>query len=495
MLENFFFLGLIAAKALQDGFLLPLPIHQVFFEVALAPHSLDAVAVLSGSNSHMTGCTGELVAQMMSLLPSLRSAQNRKERSSSMGSNSSSSAPSNRKKSDGSSCSSDQDGKGTERDHEPKSLNDIVDATYPFTSGMTLRHMLSTHPMEFSDPITGLAVTPLKEKASLDGLVTPYNLLSYLESIADFWLKSGVSRQVEAFKQGVSQVFDWRHLRSFTAKELSDMVCGAGDIEWSEKSLKKMLQPTSGFNLESPTIKWLISELVSFTQPQRRSFLKFSTALPRLVPGMRLTIACKGVGGSWLPTAQTCTPQLNLAVYASKKDLKAALREAMANADADGGFHERTAGSDGNSNDSRSSRRSEREEREMQVVLPASMREDETIGDVTAGVDSTGATESGDREEDLMLAYDAIMESQRQLQEMDEDDSEEEDEDEDDVPLLEDAVFEDSEHSSEEDDRDDEEAEGEQHLHFHHNEDDEDDEEGDEDDEDDEMPDYAWAMR
>ena len=79
----------------------------------------------------------------------------------------------------------------------------------------------------------------------------------------------------------------------------------------------------------------------------RQRFLKFATAVPRLVPDMHLVVACKGRAGSWLPTAQTCTPQINLPVYKNQADLCVALGEAIANSEADGGFHERPAGSDG----------------------------------------------------------------------------------------------------------------------------------------------------
>ena len=107
-------------------------------------------------------------------------------------------------------------------------------------------------------------------------------------------------------------------------------------------------QTIGGFSHDSPTIQFLRAELVNMQNPDRQSFLKFATAVPRLVPDTQLIVTCKGKGGSWLPTAQTCTPQLNLSVYKRQADLGAALREAMANADADGGFHERAAGSDGN---------------------------------------------------------------------------------------------------------------------------------------------------
>ena len=109
----------------------------------------------------------------------------------------------------------------------------------------------------------------------------------------------------------------------------------------------QLLKPSSGFTHESPTLQFLRAELLKMPNRSRQRFLKFATAVPRLVPDMHLVVACKGRAGSWLPTAQTCTPQINLPVYKNQADLCVALGEAIANSEADGGFHERPAGSDG----------------------------------------------------------------------------------------------------------------------------------------------------
>ena len=145
-------------------------------------------------------------------------------------------------------------------------------------------------------------------------VVTSGNLLAFLEAVADLWLGSGVQCQIEAFRKGVSQVFDWRHLLAFSATELSDMMCGAGNIEWTEKSLRRLLKPSGGFSHDSPTIQFLRAELVNMQNPDRQSFLKFATAVPRLVPDTQLMSPAKARVGAGCPRHRL-VPQLNLSVY------------------------------------------------------------------------------------------------------------------------------------------------------------------------------------
>merc|ERR1719198_1771193 len=106
----------------------------------------------------------------------------------------------------------------------------------------------------------------------------------------------------------MNQVFDWRALLAFSAHELCDMVCGVNRVDWTDKTLRRMLKPSSGFSHNSSTMNFLRDEMLRMNNRQRKRFLKFATAVPRLVPELQLTVACKGKAGSWLPTAQTCTP-------------------------------------------------------------------------------------------------------------------------------------------------------------------------------------------
>jgi len=306
-LANWHFLGQIMAKALQDGFLVPLPLAPLFFKV-VSGEAVDPT-LLASPDSHMRGCSGETVACMMALLPDLRRAAS-----------------------------------------DPKQMDALLAREYPFTGpGQTLSAFLAdpSVPLEYSDPITGVAL------GGSEPSVHRHNLLSYLEAVADHWLGKGIERQVHAFRSGVSEVFDWKSLLAFSPRELCGMVCGTDAIDWTDKSLRKMLKPASGFNHESPTVEFLRSELIAMSNDQRQKFLKFATAVPRLVPDLTLIVACKGKGGSRLPTAQTCTPQINLPIYRSRQELRAALHEAIVHSEADGGFHEREAGSDGDTTGAR----------------------------------------------------------------------------------------------------------------------------------------------
>lgn len=300
-LANWYFLGQIMAKALQDGFLVPLPLAPLFFKVVCG-EPVDPT-LLAAPDSHMRGCGGETVASMMALIPDLRRAAS-----------------------------------------DPKRMDAILRRSYSFTAPeQSLESFLAdpSVPIEFSDPVTGVAL------GGSEPTVHRHNLLAFLEAVADHWLGKGIERQVQAFRRGISQVFDWKALLAFSPRELCSMMCGADAIEWTEKSLRKMLKPASGFTQDSATVDFLRSELIAMKNDQRQKFLKFATAVPRLVPDLTLIVACKGKGGSRLPTAQTCTPQINLPVYRNRRELRAALDEAIAHSEVDGGFHEREAGSDG----------------------------------------------------------------------------------------------------------------------------------------------------
>ena len=86
-------------------------------------------------------------------------------------------------------------------------------------------------------------------------VVTPANVETYLEAVLEAWVGRGVERQVEAFRQGIDQVFDWRALLSFSSHELANLMCGGDQIVWTDKTLRKLLKPSSGFSHDSPTMK------------------------------------------------------------------------------------------------------------------------------------------------------------------------------------------------------------------------------------------------
>ena len=62
-------------KALQDGFIVPLPLCPAFFRLVRGEMLHTDPASLAGATSHMSGCTGESVAKMLAVLPKLRLAR------------------------------------------------------------------------------------------------------------------------------------------------------------------------------------------------------------------------------------------------------------------------------------------------------------------------------------------------------------------------------------------------------------------------------------
>lgn len=65
--------------------------------------------------------------------------------------------------------------------------------------------------------------------------VTIENVDLYVDRVVDLTLGSGVRRQVEAFRQGFSQVFSYSALRAFTPNELV-MLFGRAEEDWSIES-------------------------------------------------------------------------------------------------------------------------------------------------------------------------------------------------------------------------------------------------------------------
>ena len=175
VLEYFHFFGLFMAKAMQDGFLVPLPFHSLFFQLVCNGASdcgaaemslVDCAVTLSSPQSHMVGCAGETVAKMMALIPALRAAKDATD-----------AAVEAQRLVAVATRSRIETLSGPEADVQDQHLErlaeemrqkrrtagaaaaKIMDQSYAFTPGkQTLRELLECTPLEFADPITGLAI-------------------------------------------------------------------------------------------------------------------------------------------------------------------------------------------------------------------------------------------------------------------------------------------------------------------------------------------------
>lgn len=132
--------------------------------------------------------------------------------------------------------------------------------------------------------------------------VTIDNVESYLNKVVDSTLRSGVQRQVEAFRAGFSQVFPYSALKAFTPDELV-MLFGRSEEDWSLESelfhnftllaqnanalaaLMDSMKADHGFNLDSDSVRNLLQVMSEYTTSEQRDFLQFVTGSPKLPIG------------------------------------------------------------------------------------------------------------------------------------------------------------------------------------------------------------------
>ncbi|KAL6011107.1 E3 ubiquitin-protein ligase upl4 [Asimina triloba] len=176
-------------------------------------------------------------------------------------------------------------------------------------------------------------------------MVSIDNLEEYISLIVDATVKSGISRQLDAFKSGFNQVFPPKNIRIFTEDEIEHLLCGEHDA-WATGELLDHIKFDHGYTATSPPIVNLLQIIKDFGCDQRRAFLQFVTGAPRLPPGglaalnPKLTIVRKH-WSNWedadLPSVMTCANYLKLPPYTSKERMRERLLYAIT--EGQGSFH------------------------------------------------------------------------------------------------------------------------------------------------------------
>ncbi|KQJ92735.1 E3 ubiquitin-protein ligase UPL3 [Brachypodium distachyon] len=180
-------------------------------------------------------------------------------------------------------------------------------------------------------------------------IVNIHNLEEYVTLVVDATIKSGIMKQVEAFRSGFSQVFDISSLQIFSPQELDYLLCGRQEI-WEPESLVDNIKFDHGYTAKSPAIINLLEIMVEFTPDQQHAFCQFVTGASRLPPGglaalsPKLTIVRKhpssGVNTSNatgateaadddLPSVMTCANYLKLPPYSTKEIMRKKLLYAI----------------------------------------------------------------------------------------------------------------------------------------------------------------------
>ncbi|KAK9129435.1 hypothetical protein Sjap_009922 [Stephania japonica] len=165
------------------------------------------------------------------------------------------------------------------------------------------------------------------------------NLELYISLVVDATVKTGIMRQVEAFRAGFNQVFDISSLQIFSPDELDYLLCGRREL-WEVDTLVDHIKFDHGYTAKSPAIINLLEIMGEFTPEQQRAFCQFVTGAPRLPPGglavlnpkltivrkhssTTMTAAANGTGPSEsadddLPSVMTCANYLKLPPYSTK---------------------------------------------------------------------------------------------------------------------------------------------------------------------------------
>lgn len=169
------------------------------------------------------------------------------------------------------------------------------------------------------------------------------NVEEFVDLAVAFWLGSGVERQMIAFRRGIYDVLGSGAvvLWAFSALELRRLFCGEDEVVWTAKELDEHIQCGGGYNSASEQIRWLCEEMLAMPQPLRAKFLEFVTSCPRLPPGglreLRLSVHPDPAEGTGLPRSRACVHRLFLPRYVSREELARQLHEAIVSS---GGHHE-----------------------------------------------------------------------------------------------------------------------------------------------------------
>eukprot|EP00929_Paragymnodinium_shiwhaense_P083958 TRINITY_DN44870_c0_g1_i1.p1 TRINITY_DN44870_c0_g1~~TRINITY_DN44870_c0_g1_i1.p1 ORF type:complete len:2579 (-),score=467.18 TRINITY_DN44870_c0_g1_i1:117-7853(-) len=187
--------------------------------------------------------------------------------------------------------------------------------------------------------VSGHPLCPGGENRSVD----VGNVAEFVQLATNFWLVTGVQRQMAAFRRGLYDVLGNGAvaLWAFSPAELRRLFCGEDEVVWTEKELAEHLDCGGGYSSESETVRWLREELLDMAQPYRAKFLEFVTSCPRLPPGglkeLQLSVHPDPAGGRGLPRSRACAHRLFLPRYASREELARQLNEAILSS---GGHHE-----------------------------------------------------------------------------------------------------------------------------------------------------------
>eukprot|EP00658_Telonema_sp_P-2_P030719 TRINITY_DN2314_c0_g1_i3.p1 TRINITY_DN2314_c0_g1~~TRINITY_DN2314_c0_g1_i3.p1 ORF type:complete len:884 (+),score=215.88 TRINITY_DN2314_c0_g1_i3:115-2652(+) len=294
--DRFKFLGRLMAKALRDGFIVPVPVTKWF--ISMMKGETPSADWLPNVDA-----TGGVVAAYARILAAQAREDVREGADPLIG--------------------------GTEFSRQYLGLD----------YDMSLDEYLSAAGACWVDPVSGKVLVD----GGQDKVLCSSDLAGFVQSVIGWWFVTGVKGQLEAFSAGFAEVVSTSVFALFSSQEMLCMLCGDNTVEWDSRLLEQNLRPTANLTTNSPVFQMLVQYLLQLENPDRAAFLNFVTACPRLPPGgvaaLNIEVGPAGTE-STIPTSQTCVPRLYIPNYESIGDLRKGFVTAFKNAEA-GGFHER----------------------------------------------------------------------------------------------------------------------------------------------------------
>jgi hypothetical protein len=288
--RRFRFLGRLIAKALQEDFLVPLPLTPEVFQLVLSEPLKPKHLPMPGDGWH-----GEVVGALAAFAADLAATP----------------------------------------EEDRARLAD--DASWAKT------YLKASYDMSFSEACEAssfafVAQATYGPPLCLGGADRPVNLDSleeFVQLATEFWLGSGVSDQVAALRAGIDDVFDADYL-AFSAQELRTMVCGESSVEWTQEQLCQQLEWTRGLAPDKAPASWLVQTLVELAPEMRSQFLDFVSSCPSLPPGGLQSLGIQvhllsDAAPDRLPRARACANTLYIPKYDSKEQMQEKLLFALQN--------------------------------------------------------------------------------------------------------------------------------------------------------------------
>ncbi|XP_025418550.1 E3 ubiquitin-protein ligase TRIP12 [Sipha flava] len=181
--------------------------------------------------------------------------------------------------------------------------------------------------------------------------VTIENLDKYIELVCHWFLREGVSKQMESLREGFESVFSLKRLgQLFYPEELEAIFCGHINTtkNWDVRMLSESCRLDHGYTANSRAIGFLFQILSEYDNQQQRDFLRFVTGAPRLPVGgfkslspaltiVRRIFEDNDNPDDYLPSVMTCVNYLKLPDYSSIDIMRKKLQ--MAASEGQHSFH------------------------------------------------------------------------------------------------------------------------------------------------------------